>query len=177
MTTKRALPVIHNLEEARFECVFPRCGGPCCHESRPNVASGEVARIDGVLARALPRMRPSARRLVEKNGWRTKRLKAGLPTLAVNAKQCVFYNEGCVLHAIGAEEGDSTKYKPATCILFPIDDMKGGGYEVRQWGRKGEMWNLFCLDPTATKRSAKDTLKVEVAFLERIENGEENWRG
>ena len=97
--------------------------------------------------------------------------------IVFDQKQCVFYNEGCVLHAIGAAEGDSTKYKPATCILFPIDDMKGGGYEVRQWGRKGEMWNLFCLDPTATKKSAKDTLKVEVEFLTRIENGEENWRG
>ena len=174
---KRSLPVVQNLETARFECVFPRCGGPCCHESRPNVTPGEVARIDRVLSRALPRMRPRARAVVEKSGWRTRRLKSGLPTLAVKDRGCVFYNEGCVLHAIGASEGDSTKYKPATCILFPIDSAKHGGYEVRQWGRPGEEWDVFCLEPKARAKKARATLRAEVAFLERLEGGKEKWRG
>jgi hypothetical protein len=168
--------VIHNLEEARFECVFPKCGGPCCHESRPNVTPGEVRRIEKALCRALERMRPAARRVVERAGWLTKRIKAGLPTIAVSERQCVFYKDGCVLHAIGAEEGDSTKYKPSTCILFPIDATKNGGWEVRQWGRKGETWKLFCLDPGASEKKAKETLATEVEFLARLESGRERWR-
>ena len=173
---KRSLPVVKNLDTARFECVFPRCGGPCCHESRPNVTAGEVARIDRVLPRALGRMRPRARAVVARKGWRTRRLKSGLPTLAVKDRACVFYNEGCVLHSIGAEEGDTTKYKPATCVLFPIDAAPGGGFEVRQWGRKGEKWNLFCLDPTASAKEARNTLRTELAFLESLETKKERWR-
>lgn len=173
---KVSLPVVKNLDTARFECVFPRCGGPCCHESRPNVTPGEVTRIDDVLPRALARMRPRARSVVEKQGWRTRRLKSHLPTLAVKDRACVFYNEGCVLHAIGAEEGDSTKYKPATCVLFPIDAAPGGGYEVRQWGRKGEKWNLFCLDPSASAKEARATLRTEVEFLARLDTADEDWR-
>jgi hypothetical protein len=121
-------------------------------------------------------MRPRARAVVDKSGWRTRRLKSKLPTLAVKDRACVFYNEGCVLHAIGADEGDTTKYKPATCVLFPIDSAPKGGYEVRQWGRKGEKWNLFCLDPTASGKMARDTLRAELAFLERLESGKEKWR-
>ena len=30
---------------------------------------------------------------------------------------CVFFNQGCVLHKLGASEGDKFRYKPAPCSL------------------------------------------------------------
>src|SRR5262245_27233709 len=96
----RSLPII-NLQTVNFECVYPKCGGACCKESRPTVEENEVARIQKNLKKFLPLMRPRAEALVRKNGFRTNRIKAGLPTVAIVDRYCVFYNEGCVLHKVG----------------------------------------------------------------------------
>ena len=46
--------------------------------------------------------------------------RLGLPMLRVVNGWCVFFNQGCVLHKVGAVEGDKYRYKPAACALFPL---------------------------------------------------------
>ena len=38
---------------------------------------------------------------------------------------------------------------------------------MRQKGLLGEVWNLFCLDPSNTERSAETSLTEEVALITR----------
>ncbi len=171
----RALPVI-NLDHATFECVWPTCGGACCKESRPPISKGEEARIAGVVNQVLPMLRPEARRVVEHGGWLTHRQKGGRRTLAVASRYCVFYAEGCALHRLGAAQGDKNKYKPATCITFPLDKAEEGQWYVRQKDVLDEAWNLDCLDPHASNGKPAKTLSEEMAFAERIDEGLEKWR-
>jgi hypothetical protein len=172
---RRALPVI-NLDRATFECVWPSCGGACCKESRPPISEGEEARIAGVVDQVLPMLRPEARRVVAGGGWLTHRQKGGRRTLAVASRYCVFYAEGCVLHRLGAAEGDKNKYKPATCITFPLDKTDEGEWYVRQEGVLGEAWDLDCLNPRVSNGRPTETLKEEMAFAERVVEGLESWR-
>jgi hypothetical protein len=140
------------------------------------VRAGEAARIAANLARVLPLLRPAARRVVQIRGWLTRRVKSGLPTIAVAERYCVFYAEGCVLHRLGASEGDKNRYKPATCITFPLDRDARSRWYVRQKGYAGESWDLPCLDPSASSERAADTLREEIDFVERWDAGLERWR-
>jgi hypothetical protein len=163
-----SLPVV-NLNEARFECIFGRgCDGICCQNGRPPVYAEESARIDAGLDKFLPHLRPEARKLVEKEGYLSGRRKLDQPMLRVIGGWCVFFNEGCVLHKVGAEEGDKYRYKPWFCAVFPLSN-DGDGWFVRQHGYRGEEWDLFCLDPKATTKLAKKTLKEELALVARHE--------
>lgn len=175
MKQKVALEV-WNSESARFECVWPGCGGACCKESRPPVSLGEEAIIDANVERVLSMMRPVARAAVTRRGWLTKRRKSGRPTIAIAEKYCVFYAEGCVLHKLGASEGDKNKYKPGTCITFPLDRDDHDRWYVRQQGVEREEWDLECLDPKASERTPSESLREEIAFAERVEGGLEEWR-
>ena len=169
--------VVLNATTARFECVFPSCGGGCCKGSRPPVEPGEAARIEKNLHKFLPGMRERARKVVESAGdFRTQRLKEGRRMIAIADQYCVFYSEGCVLHKVGAAEGDKNKYKPSTCITFPMDVTEQGEWYVRQWGVEGEIWDLACLDPKASKKAAPAALAEEITFIERMEQGKERWR-
>ncbi|AKF11503.1 YkgJ family cysteine cluster protein [Sandaracinus amylolyticus] len=173
---KKALPVV-NGDAARFECVWPGCGGACCKDSRPPVSEGEAARIAEAIPRVVARLRPAARRVVERGAWVTKRMKHGRPMLAIADAYCVFYAEGCALHVLGASEGDKNKYKPATCITFPLDRDDHDRWYVRQHGVENEQWTeLACLDPGASSNRAVDSLREEIAFAERVEAGLETWR-
>jgi Fe-S-cluster containining protein len=167
---------IENAATARFECVFPKCGGVCCQNGRPPVEPGEAQRIERNLKKFLPHLRPSARKVVEERGFLTKRTKGGLPMLAVDAAWCVFFNEGCVLHKVGAAEGSTFKYKPWVCAVFPLDQVKPGKWYVRQWKVRGEAWDLFCLNPKESPKRAVDTSAPEIALVERLETGKEDWR-
>ncbi len=60
---------------------------------------------------------------------------------------CVFFNQGCVLHKVGAAEGDTYRYKPAACALFPLARNDKDEWYVRQHGYEDEQWDVFCLDP------------------------------
>ena len=173
--TAEAAPV-ENLDEARFECVFPACGGICCKQGRPPVETAEARRIEVELARILPMLRPEARARVERDGFLTNRIKEGRRSLAVAGGWCVFHNDGCVLHKLGAAEGDWKKYKPWHCIAFPLERSEGGGWHVRQWGLHGEAWDLFCLDPKESPKVARDTLAGETSFAHELEHGSERWR-
>jgi len=166
-----------NADTARFECVWPGCGGACCRESRPPVSPGEAARIAKVVPRVLDRLRPAARRVVERGAWVTKRMKEGRRMLAIAERYCVFYNEGCVLHVLGASEGDKNQYKPGTCITFPLDRDDHDRWYVRQHGVNGEAWTeLECLDPQASEKPARETLREELEFAQRVESALETWR-
>jgi hypothetical protein len=159
---KTSLPVI-NLTEARFECIYGRgCEGLCCQNGRPGVYPEEVERLDRNLAKFLPELTPAARKLVEKEGYLSKRRKGGLPMLRVVDGWCVFFNRGCVLHKVGAAEGDKYLYKPAPCALFPLARTEEGDWYVRQKGYEGEDWNLFCLDPAASPKPAGESLAEEI---------------
>jgi hypothetical protein len=167
---------IENLDTGHFECVFPTCGGICCANGRPPVEAAEEARITANLAKFLPHLRPEARARIETEGYLSKRKKEGLNALAVSKGWCVFANEGCVLHKVGASEGDRWKYKPWRCIAFPLERSKSGKWHVRQWKLKREAWDLFCLNPAESPKKAADTIASEVAFVAELERGRERWR-
>jgi hypothetical protein len=162
-----SLPVI-NLAQATFECTFGRgCDGICCRNGRPGVYPEEAERIAGNLDRFLPELRPEARRLIEADGFLSRRRKGGLPMLRVVGGWCVFFHGGCVLHKVGAAEGDKYRYKPAPCGLFPLARNEQGDWYVRQHGYDGEAWDLFCLAPTASPLPAGESLADEIALAER----------
>jgi hypothetical protein len=164
-----SLPVL-NLSEARYECVFGRgCDGICCRNGRPGVYPDEAERITANLAKFLPQLSPRARAVVEKGGYLSRRRRLGLPMLRVVDGWCVFFREGCVLHKVGAAEGDKYRYKPAACALFPLARDEHDRWYVRQAGYKAEKWDLFCLDPQASPAPAADSLREEVALAARYD--------
>jgi hypothetical protein len=165
MTT--SLPVI-NLSEAKFECIYGRgCEGLCCQNGRPGVYPEEVERLDENLEKFLPELRPEARAVIEESGYLSRRTKGGLPMLRVVDGWCVFFHRGCVLHKVGAAEGDKYRYKPAPCALFPLARNEKGDWYVRQKGLEDEEWDLFCLDPHASPMPASRSLREEVQLAAR----------
>lgn len=171
-----SLPVL-NLEEAKYECIFGRgCEGICCRNGRPGLYPEEIANLDLHLDRVLPHLRPEARALVEDQGYLSQRLRHGLPLVRVVGGWCAFFNQGCVLHKLGAEEGDAFRYKPVACALFPLARTLDDHWYVRQKGIQGEKWDLFCLDPASSPRAAADSLKGEVALAAQITADEETAR-
>jgi hypothetical protein len=166
------LPVL-NLAEARFECTFGRgCDGRCCRNGRPLLYADEVDRLDAALPAVLPHLSPRARRLVMRHGYVSRRRKRGRPMVRVVGGWCVFFNGGCVLHRLGALEGDRFRYKPAVCALFPLDRDLADQWYVRQRGYAGEIWDLPCLDPSPTTRPAAESLQDELALAHRFTEAE-----
>jgi hypothetical protein len=164
-----SLPVI-NLSDATFNCIFGRgCDGICCQNGRPGVYPDEEERILKNLRKFLPHLRPDARALIEKSGYLSNRRKRGLPMLRVVGGWCEFFNEGCVLHKVGAAEGDKYRYKPAACALFPLAKTANDEWYVRQWGVQDEEWDLFCLDPQASTRLAAESMTDEMALAARYD--------
>lgn len=163
-----SLPVI-NLKEARFECIYGRgCDGICCQKGQPPVSEDDIARIEAALPKVLPELREAARAKVEKLGYLSNWKKDGKPTLRVADGWCVFFNQGCVLHKIGMAEGNSFKYKPVICAVFPLDMNDDGQWYIRQHGFEKEGWDLFCLNPNASPKRAVETMKDEIALVERL---------
>lgn len=180
--TSKALPtlpiLVENAATATFDCVYPTCGGKCCKQGRPPVEPGEIARIEANLTKFLPHLREKARKLVTERGFMTRREKHGVRMMAVSEGWCVFENQGCVLHKVGAKEGDRFKYKPWACATFPLDRLeKTDGWYVRQWKVHGEAWDLFCLNPKESKKPAVSTMQGEMEFAARLDSGKEAWRG
>jgi hypothetical protein len=163
------VPVV-NLSTARFECVYPTCGGLCCMNGQPAIEEDEEERLRANADKFAERMTPAARAHVARHGFVTRKLiKDGRPTLAVTKGWCVFFHDGCVLQKVGAEEGDAHKYKPWRCSLFPLKrHPKTGEWFVRQQGLNGERWDLFCLHPAESEKTADTTLPPEVALLARL---------
>ncbi|HVS34422.1 MAG TPA: DUF3109 family protein [Gemmataceae bacterium] len=160
-----SLPVL-NLSEAKFECIYGRgCDGICCQNGRPGVYPEEAARIEKNLAKFLPELRPEARELVESQGFVSNRRKNGLPMLRVVGGWCVFFHQGCVLHKVGAGEGDKYRYKPAACALFPLAKNDAGEWYIRQKGVEGEVWDLFCLKPETSPTPAASSLQEELQLV------------
>ncbi len=158
------LPVI-NLAEARFECIYGRgCDGICCQNGRPGIYPEEEEILTRSLAKFLPELRPEARALIEQRGFLSNRRKDGLPMLRVVGGWCVFFHQGCVLHKVGAAEGDKYRYKPAACALFPLAKNDQWQWYVRQWGYENEEWDLFCLNPKASMLPAAQSLQGEIAL-------------
>ncbi len=165
----QSLPIV-NAREAKFECIYGRgCDGICCQNGRPGVDAEEAAVIEAHLGRFLPHLRPEARELIEKEGFLSRRTKDSLRMLRVIGGWCVFFHQGCVLHKVGAEDGDKYQYKPSQCALFPLAKDAKGRWYVRQWGLEGEEWDLFCLDPQATPRLAVKSLKEEIGLAAKFD--------
>lgn len=125
----------------------------------------EAQRIRTSLDKLLPLMRLDAAALTAKRGFMSRRRKSGTTTLRVVNGWCVFFNAGCVLHRLGAAEGDKFRYKPFACATFPLERHATRGWYVRQKGLLGEVWDLFCLDPEATQSAASATLTEELALI------------
>jgi Fe-S-cluster containining protein len=167
---KKSLPLaVTNAETATFDCSFGRgCEGICCKNGRPSVSEEEQAVIASVLPRVLPLLREDARKVIEADGFISARMKVGQPMVRVATGWCVFFNKGCVLHTVGAEDGESYQYKPTQCALFPLEKGENEWY-VRQWGFDGEDWDLFCLNPANSKKKAVDSLAPEMALAAKVE--------
>lgn len=166
--SKISLTVV-NAETATFDCSFGRgCEGLCCKNGRPSVTAAEARTIKQNLAMFLPHMRPEAVKMVKKVGWLGARKKVGLPMLRVSGGWCIFFNAGCVLHKVGAAEGDFSKYKPIQCSLFPLEPNGDGTWYVRQWKFNGEGWDIFCLNPKNTPLKAVETLAPEIAVASEL---------
>jgi hypothetical protein len=164
-----SLPVI-NLSEATFDCVFGRgCDGVCCRNGRPGIYPEEEERLTRNVHKFLPHLRPEARALVEASGYLSNRRRGGLPMLRVTGGWCVFFRQGCVLHKVGAAEGDKYRYKPAACALFPLAKNAEDRWYVRQWGVEDEKWDLFCLNPAASPRPAAESAADEAALAGRYD--------
>jgi hypothetical protein len=157
--------VVLNLAQARFECTFGRgCDGICCKNGRPPVYPEEAAAIQAALPIVLPRVRPETRGALERDGFLTRRRKAGQPTLRVVGGWCVFFHRGCVLHHLGL--------KPSLCALFPLAKDARDRWYVRQKGYGGEVWDLPCLAPGPGTPLAADSLRAEIALAERLDRAE-----
>jgi len=164
MSARLALPLL-NGAEATFECTFGRgCDGKCCQNGRPGLYDDEQKRIKKHLKKILPMLRPAARKVIEEHGIITRRVREGLPLAPVIGGWCVFFNEGCVLHKLGAAEGDKYRYKPIQCSLFPLLPDDDGNWYVRQHGYKNEPWDLFCLAPSNSNVPAVESLQEEMAL-------------
>ena len=112
-----------NLDSARFDCTFGRgCEGVCCRDGRPPVYPEEARRIDEHLHRILPLLRPEARKVVAAEGYLSRRRKAGQTLVRVAAGWCVFFNQGCTLHRLGAAEGAAFRYKPWALRRLPVGE-------------------------------------------------------
>ena len=92
--------------------------------------------------------------------------------LRVVESWCIFFNRGCVLHQVGAAEGDKFRYKPAVCALFPVAKDEHDRWYVRQKGFNGEIWDLFCLDPQSTTVRAVNSARDEIALAQRYSREE-----
>lgn len=160
-----SLPIL-NLAVARFECTFGRgCEGVCCKDGRPLIYPEEIVLLDANRDKFLPLLRPEARAVVERKGYlMPRRVRLGQRVARSAGGWCVFFNQGCALHRLGADEGDKFKYKPAVCSLWPLQQDEHDRWYVRQKGYKGERWNLFCLDPSPTAPAAAETLRDELAL-------------
>ena len=168
-----SLPVL-NQSQAKYECIYGRgCEGICCQNGRPSVDPEEAERIDANLEKFLPHLRPEARDLIEREGYLSARIKGGLPMIRVLGGWCVFFHQGCVLHKVGAEEGDKYRYKPAPCALFPLARDEQDRWYVRQWGYKGEEWDVFCLNPQASPMPAAESLREEVELARHFTEQEQ----
>ena len=121
------LPVITNLATATFECSYGRgCEGLCCKNSEPPVTPAEQRLLAINLPRLLPLLRPEARADIERGGYLGDRHADGNPKLTIVDDWCVFFNSGCVLHKLGAAEGDAYAYKPSACTMFPLEQNARG---------------------------------------------------
>jgi len=163
------LPVV-NLHSATYECTFGRgCEGVCCREGRPIVYADEISRISENLSKFLPLMRPVAARMAARRGFLSGRRRLGEAVMRVTDHWCIFFNQGCVLHQVGADEGDVFRYKPAVCSLFPLQKDEHDQWYVRQHGFKRESWDLFCLDPNNSSQPAAESLRAELALARQFE--------
>lgn len=165
-----------NARQARFRCDYPACEAKCCSSSRPTLEAAELARVLGNLHKFLPLLRQRARDVIGAAGITTRRRKHNCASVAVVDGRCLFYNEGCVLHKVGASEGDRWRYKPWRCITFLLTTCGDGEWYVRQWGPHGERWDVGCLGPRRTRERAAPHLSAEIAFVEELISGREAWR-
>ncbi len=165
----RATIAIRNLKDATFECVFGRgCDGICCRKGRPPVYADEDQRIAANLGKFLPHLTPPARAAVTRGGYLSRRRRFGEPLMRVFDGWCIFFNHGCVLHKVGAAEGDKFRYKPSVCGVFPLNNDVHDRWHVRQKGFSGEKWDLVCLDPQTSAAPAAESLREEIALAQRL---------
>ena len=161
---------ILNLASARFECTFGRgCDGICCRDGRPPIYEDDAQRIEQSLPRLMTLLRPEAARVVARDGYVSRRRKAGQPMARVVGGWCVFFNQGCALHRLGASEGAAMRYKPWLCAVFPLAKEDRGKWYVRQRGYRNEIWALPCLDPIASSVPAAASLGDEIALVKAWE--------
>src|SRR5262249_24948218 len=114
-------------------------------------------------------LRPEAQAVIEEAGPISGRHRYGLPMVRVVGGWGVFFNEGCGLHKVGAEEGDKDRYKPAQCSLVPRAHGEQESLDIRQHNYQDEKWDLFCLSPTASPRPAVESLQTEMALAARYD--------
>src|SRR5262249_2075679 len=143
-----------------------------CRSGRPFLYPEEVDRLDAVLPAVLPRLSAPAHAVVARGGYLSGRRKHGHRAVRGVSGWCVFFNGGCVLHQLGAAEGDPFRYKPTVCALFPLDRDTRDRWYIRQHGYAGEVWDLPCLDPQPTTPPAAQSLQRELELARSITEAE-----
>jgi hypothetical protein len=126
-------------------CSMGDCCGLCCRFGAI-VDDAEQARIDQILPRLLPRLRPDARQAIRRWGWafrqevheryadpdrryRATRVAGGLCVFALDRE-----TGGCALHQLALEDGVPVQhYKPRECVLFPLSDVVRGRLHLHRW--------------------------------------------
>jgi hypothetical protein len=88
----------------------------------------------------------------------------GQPVLREAGGWCIFFNDGCALHKVGESRGSKFGYKPYLCALFPLEQIEGGDWYVRQKGYRGEAWDFPCLSPGPEIPPAVETIQDEIAL-------------
>ena len=110
----------------------------------------------------LPRVRPEARSVLERDGSSPGAARPGSP-------RCAWPGAGAS-SLTAAVSCTTSGFKPALCALFPLSkDLRGRSY-VRQKGYQREQWNLPCLDPAPGTPPAAESLRAEIALAESYEN-------
>ena len=143
----------------------------CAWRSSTTTANGSSRSNSAARPASTRWSRPAARAAVERSGFLVpRRRRLGQRMMRVVRGWCAFFHQGCVLHAVGAAEGDKFRYKPALCALFPIQQDNRDRWYVRQKGYKRERWDLFCLDPRACAVPAGDSLRDEIALARRFDD-------
>jgi hypothetical protein len=72
-----------------------------------------------------------------------------------------------MLHKVGAAEGDTYRYKPTACALFPLARNGADEWYVRQKGYENEKWDPFCLDPHTISKPAAESLQREIRLAKK----------
>lgn len=151
-------------------CNADVCSARCCRFGAL-LDEEEFHRVDLLIPRLLPMLRPEARAVFRRHGWAFKnciRERYTDPGKLYHASRvakgyCIFLLDdlvgGCALHRLAIEDGGPlARYKPRECILFPLSDVIRGEVRIHRW--KGYPCTREAADHPLAYRQFEDELTL-----------------